>query len=120
MGVYVVVVVGGGVLIGRTDSPSLGLSVVATAIVALGFERVQSWLETAVAGRVHGGTPSPYDVLSRFSETVTGGYATEEVPGPDGDAARAGHRSAVGAGLADRPGRADPRGDLAQPRRRRT
>jgi signal transduction histidine kinase len=28
----------------------------------------------------HGGAATPYDVLSRFSETVTGGYATEHLP----------------------------------------
>ena len=80
VGVYVLVVLGGGALVGRTDSPSLGLSVLATAVVALGFESVQVRLE-AFAGRlVHGGAPSPYDVLSRFSETVTGGYTTDEIP----------------------------------------
>ncbi len=79
-GVYVLVVVGGGALIGRTDSPSVTLSVLATAVVALGFEPVRARLE-AYAGRLlHGGTASPYDVLSRFSETVTGGYATGELP----------------------------------------
>lgn len=77
VGVYVVVVLGGGVLIGRTDSPSLPLSVLATAAVALGFAPVQAALERAATSR---GTPTPYDVLSRFSETVTGGYATEELP----------------------------------------
>lgn len=81
VGTYVVVVLGGGALIGQTDSPNLALSVLATAVVALGFEPVQSRLEHAVTDLVHGGTPSPYDVLSRFSETVTGGYTTEELPG---------------------------------------
>jgi signal transduction histidine kinase len=78
--VYVVVVLGGGALIGQTDSPNLALSVLATAIVALGFEPVQARLEDASIRWVKGGTLSPYDVLSRFSETVTGGYATEELP----------------------------------------
>jgi signal transduction histidine kinase len=30
---------------------------------------------------VPGGSAAPYEVLSRFSETVTGGYPTEELPG---------------------------------------
>jgi signal transduction histidine kinase len=81
VGTYVVVVLGGGALVGQTDSPNLALSVLATAVVALGFEPVQTRLEAAATRLVHGGTPSPYDVLSRFSETVTGGYATEELPG---------------------------------------
>jgi signal transduction histidine kinase len=78
--VYVVVVLGVGVLIGRTSSPSLPLSVLATAIVALAFEPVQGRLERAAANLLHGGAPSPYEVLSRFSENVTGSYPTEELP----------------------------------------
>ena len=81
IGTYVVVVLGGGALIGQTDSPNLALSVLATAVVALGFEPVQARLERVTTDLVGGGTPSPYDVLSRFSETVTGGYTTEELPG---------------------------------------
>jgi len=71
--VYVVIVVGGGLLIGHTDSPQLGLSVLATAIVAVGFESVRLRLETAATrwiGQVRG---SPYDALSRFSDSVMAG-----------------------------------------------
>ena len=70
--VYVVVVVGGGLLIGHTDSPELGLSVLATAIVAIGFEPVRSRLETAATRWVGRGRESPYDALSRFSDSVMG------------------------------------------------
>ena len=76
---YVVVVLGGGALIGHTDSPQLGLSLLATAIVALGFEPVQARLERRATRAVHGGRPSPYDVLSRFAEAVTG-PSGDEVP----------------------------------------
>ncbi|MGZ4597368.1 MAG: sensor histidine kinase [Actinomycetes bacterium] len=78
--VYVVVVLGGGALIGRTSSPSLPLSVLATAIVALAFEPVQARLERLAARLMRGGVPAPYEVLSRFSENVTGSYPTEELP----------------------------------------
>jgi signal transduction histidine kinase len=78
--VYVVVVLGGGALIGRTSSPSVPLSVLATAIVALAFEPVQTRLERATANLLSGGVQSPYEVLSRFSENVTGSYPTEELP----------------------------------------
>jgi signal transduction histidine kinase len=78
--VYVLIVLGGGLLIGHTDSPHLALSVLATAVVALAFEPVRRRTEAAVTRRFHVGA-SPYDVLSRFSETVTGGYATDELPG---------------------------------------
>ena len=76
---YVVIVLGGGALIGHTDSPHLGLSLLATAVVALGFEPVQARLERRATRAVHGGRPSPYDVLSRFAEAVTGPHG-DEVP----------------------------------------
>ncbi len=78
--VYVVVVLGGGLLIGHTASPSVPLSVLATAVVALAFEPVQARVEAFASRTVHGGVASPYDVLSRFSETVSGSYAAEELP----------------------------------------
>lgn len=77
--VYVVVVLGGGVLIGRTDAPSLPLSIVATTVVALSFARVQAALETATL-RWGLGKAAPYDVLSQFSDAVTSAYATEDLP----------------------------------------
>src|SRR3954447_25600543 len=80
VGVYVVVVVGGGVLVGHTGSPSVGLSVIATAVVALGFERAWRWVQTAASQLLGRSPTSPYDVLSRFSETVGGGYPTEDLP----------------------------------------
>ncbi len=80
LGVYVIVVLGGGGLIGRTDSPSLPLSVLATAVVALMFAPVQAGLERAAASLGLAGTAAPYDVLRHFSQTVQDGYATEELP----------------------------------------
>ena len=79
LGVYVVVVVGGGLLVGDGSSPNLGLSVVATALVALGFEPVQVRLQRLASRVVRGGRPSPYDVLSR-SAAATGAYPAEELP----------------------------------------
>jgi signal transduction histidine kinase len=78
--VYVVVVLGGGALIGQTSSPHVWLSVLATAIVALAFGPVQSRLEEFASHVVHGGKPSPYDVLTRFSKAVTGSFPAEELP----------------------------------------
>jgi signal transduction histidine kinase len=80
VGLYVVVVLGGGALIGRTESPSLPLSVLATAAVALFFAPVQAGLERVATMMGYGAAATPYDVLSRFSETVTGGYATGQLP----------------------------------------
>src|SRR3954447_4951272 len=70
--VYMVVVLGGGLLIGHTGSPAIGLSVLATAIVALGFEPLRSRLEAVAQHWLQAGRPAPYDVLSRFSESLTG------------------------------------------------
>jgi len=79
--VYVVVVLGGGLLIGHTDSPQIGLSVLATAIVALGFEPVRALLQAHARRRLRAGRAAPYDVLSGFTESLTaeeGGQ--EELP----------------------------------------
>jgi signal transduction histidine kinase len=79
--VYVVVVLGGGWLIGQTSSPNVGLSVLATAAVALGFEPVQGRLETWANRVVHAGRRSPYDVLTRLADTTAGSIPSEEIPG---------------------------------------
>ena len=76
LGVYVLVVLGGGVLIGRTDSPSPALSVLATSVVALAFAPAQGWLERAAARRV----ATPYDVLARFAENAASEDGTEGLP----------------------------------------
>ena len=70
--VYVVVVLGGGTLIGHTESPHVGLSVLATAIVAVGFEPTRARIAAAASRWVSGGRQAPYDVLSRFAESLTG------------------------------------------------
>jgi signal transduction histidine kinase len=78
--VYFVVVLGGGALVGRTSSPDLVLSVIATVVVAVAFDRVQRVLERTATRLVYGDATAPYDVLERFTSTVTGSYPVEEVP----------------------------------------
>jgi signal transduction histidine kinase len=78
--VYVAVVRGGGELIGSTHSPSLALSVLATAIVALGFQPVRRRLRPIAARLIRGERAAPYEVMTRFLEEFSGGYATDEVP----------------------------------------
>ena len=77
---YGVVVVGLGRLTGDTGQPSLALSVVATAVVALGFDPVLSRLERSARRVVDRGRPEPYDTLRRFTGDVTVGEATEGLP----------------------------------------
>ncbi|CUR57931.1 putative Histidine kinase [metagenome] len=76
LGAYVLIVVGGGALIGRSESPSPALSVLATTVVALAFAPVQATLERALRGRA-----TPYDVLARFADTADGEDAAEDVAG---------------------------------------
>lgn len=78
--VYVVVVLGGGALIGRTGSPSVWLSVLATAIVAISFEPVRAWIRRPLAQALHQQQITPYDVLASFPASVTGSYPAEELP----------------------------------------
>jgi signal transduction histidine kinase len=78
--VYVVVVLGGGAITGHTDSPNTWLAVAATAAVALLFAPVTAALERVSTRMGHGSVPTPYDILSRFSVTVTGDQATEDLP----------------------------------------
>ena len=65
--VYVAVVIVMGMLVGRSDAPSLLLSVAATAVVAVGFEparsRLRAWANH-LSGRPH---PLPYEVLANFA-----------------------------------------------------
>ena len=77
---YLVVVIGGGALIGRSGSPSVWLSVLATAIVALAFEPLRLRLKPLVARMIHQDRRTPYQVLARFPSTVTGFYPSEELP----------------------------------------
>lgn len=78
--VYAVVVLGGGALVGRTGTPSLWLSVLATAIVAIAFEPVRIRVKRLLSRLLHQDRTSPYQVLAHFPKTVTGAYPAEELP----------------------------------------
>ena len=78
--VYVAVVVGGGALLGQSGAPSLWLSVLATAIVAIAFEPFRTHINRRLSLTLHQDRMSPYQVLARFPKTVTGAYPTEELP----------------------------------------
>ena len=77
--VYVATVLGGGMLIGHTSSPDTRLSILATLVVALGLGPVQATLQKLARRAVTGERDLPYDVLSRFSTSVTQSL-DEEVP----------------------------------------
>ena len=80
LAVYVVVVLGGGVVLGRTGSPSVWLSVLATGVVALVFEPLRAGLGGWLARRLDQDRIPPEQVLARFPSTVGGLYRAEELP----------------------------------------
>jgi signal transduction histidine kinase len=79
-GVYVVVVRGLGALVGRTESPSILLSVLATTAVALSFGRVQTALDTWINRWDGARRAVPYEVLSRFAESLPTQESGEDLP----------------------------------------
>jgi signal transduction histidine kinase len=77
---YLVVVVGGGLLLGRGSSPHVGLSVLATALVALAFDPVRTRLDTVASRLAAEGRTSPYDALRRFSGAFAASGPVEDLP----------------------------------------
>jgi len=69
--VYVVVVRGGGLLIGSSEKPHLGLTVLATAVVAFVVEPARGHCELWARRVLHEDRRSPYDVLASFSRQLT-------------------------------------------------
>ena len=78
-GVYVGIAVGIGELAGSGGKPNLGLSILATAIVAVGFQPARERLQRVANRLVYGKRSTPYQVLSQFSSQVAGSYAADEV-----------------------------------------
>jgi signal transduction histidine kinase len=77
--VYVAIAVGIGALAGGGGRPNLALSILATAIVAVGFQPVRDRLQKIANRLVYGQRATPYEVLSRFSEQVAESYAMDDV-----------------------------------------
>ena len=77
--VYVGIAVGVGTLVGSGGKPNLALSILATAIVALGFQPVRERVQRVANRLVYGERATPYEVLSEFSGRVAETYAADEV-----------------------------------------
>jgi signal transduction histidine kinase len=77
--VYVGIAVGLGSLAGGGGKPDLGLSILATAIVAVGFQPVRARMQKIANRLVYGKRATPYEVLSEFSAHVAETYAAEDV-----------------------------------------
>ena len=78
--VYVGIVVGLGALVGSGSSkPNLGLSIVATALVAVAFQPVRSRVQRLANRVVYGHRATPYQVLSEFSSRMARTYSSEDL-----------------------------------------
>jgi signal transduction histidine kinase len=77
--VYVAVVVGIGSAIGQGREPNLALSIAATAIVAVAFQPVRERVQRFANRLVYGKRATPYEVLSRFAQTIASSYGAEEL-----------------------------------------
>jgi signal transduction histidine kinase len=73
--VYVLVVVVVGAMIGTTE----GLSLVATAIVAVAFQPTRDRVQRFANRIVYGERATPYEVLSKFSSHLGDVYSTDDV-----------------------------------------
>src|SRR5205807_6972760 len=73
------IAVGLGTLVGGGGKPNLGLSILATAIVAAGFQPARGWLQKMANRLVYGKRATPYEVLSEFSAHVADAYAADDV-----------------------------------------
>ena len=77
--VYVGIVVGIGAAIGQGSKPNLGLSILATGVVAVAFQPVRERVQRFANRLVYGVRATPYEVLSEFSSRMAGTYG-EDLP----------------------------------------
>ncbi len=77
--IYVGIVVGVGSLIGVGEEPNLGLSIVATALIAVAFQPFKSRVQRLANRLVYGKRSTPYEVLAEFSTKMAGSYAQDEL-----------------------------------------
>jgi signal transduction histidine kinase len=75
--VYVGIVVGIGALVGSRGN--LLLSIVATAIIAVGFQPLRERARHLANRLVYGRLATPYELLSEFADRVGGSYSTEDI-----------------------------------------
>ena len=76
---YVAIVVGIGAAIGQGQKPNLGLSILATAVVAVTFQPVRERVQRFANRVVYGRRATPYEVLAEFSSRMAGAYESEEL-----------------------------------------
>jgi signal transduction histidine kinase len=77
--VYVAIVVGIGRLVGTGGKPNLGLSILATALVAVAFQPVRERVQRLANRLVYGKRATPYEALAEFSDRIASTYSDEQV-----------------------------------------
>jgi signal transduction histidine kinase len=77
--VYVAIVVGLGTLIGTRGQPNLGLSIVATAVVAVAFQPIRERAQRIANRLVYGERASPYEVMAEFASRMAGVVSLDEL-----------------------------------------
>jgi signal transduction histidine kinase len=76
---YVGVIVGVGAAIGSAGEHNVGLSVAATALVAVAFQPLRNWASRFANRFVYGKRATPHEVLSVLGERIADAYSLEEV-----------------------------------------
>jgi signal transduction histidine kinase len=76
---YVGVVVGIGAAIGTAGEQNVGLSVAATALVAVAFQPLRNWASRFANRFVYGKRATPHEILSVLGERIAGSYSLDEV-----------------------------------------
>ena len=77
--VYVAIVVGIGSLAQHGTGQNLGLSIGATAVVAVAFQPVRERIQRLANRLVYGRRATPYEVLADFAGRMAGTYAVEDL-----------------------------------------
>src|SRR6202158_992684 len=77
--VYVAIVVGIGALAGSAGSPTLALSIVATALVAVAFQPVRERVQRIANRLVYGKRATPYEVTADFTRRGGGALSADDV-----------------------------------------
>jgi signal transduction histidine kinase len=77
--VYVGVVVGIGTLVGAGGELNLGLSLAATAIVAVAFQPIREFAQRLANRIVYGERVSPYEAVTTFSHQISESLSFDEV-----------------------------------------
>jgi len=77
--VYVAIVVGIGTLVGQGTHPNLGLSILATAVVAVAFQPVRTRAQQFANRLVYGQRATPYEVLSQLAHRVGDTVAAQDL-----------------------------------------